>query len=163
MMTDAKDTFYIALRNRLAIANPQRTMVARGAQRPGILVEEAEPAASKMPLDVYVLRWTGVGRDASLPQTMTLLNCEIHYSTAGSDSACGLDRGRALATMDSEILQILSPTSTPTMDVSATPAAATGTTTFWTEPVFGPTVTSRDCLERVVKVTVVARQAGGKQ
>jgi hypothetical protein len=162
-MVNAKDTFYIALRNRLAAVNPQRTVVARGALRPGILVEEAEPAVSKMPRDVYVLRWTGLERNVCLPQTMALLHCEIHYCTAGSEAACGLDRGRSLATMDAEISEMLKPMSTPTMNLSTNPAAATGTTTFWTEPVFGPTTSNRDSLERVVKVTVLARQVGGEQ
>jgi len=162
-MVDAKDSFYIALRDRLTTLNPQRTMMARGAVRPGILVEEAEPAVSQLPRDVYVLRWTGVSRDLSLPSRMVMLNCEIHYCTAGSDAACGLDRGRALTTMDSEVVEMLEPASTPAMSFDAIPATATGGTTFWTTPSFGTTIISRDCLGRMAKVTVFARQAEGDE
>jgi len=51
-MENAKDTFYITLRNRLTSVNPNRTMLLRAVRRPGILVEEAEapvaePAAAE--------------------------------------------------------------------------------------------------------------------
>lgn len=162
-MVDAKDTFYVALRDRLATVNPQRTMLARGAIRPGILVEDAEPVTGKMPRNVYVLRWTALGCDLSLPQTMAMTGCEIRYATVGTEAACGLDRGRALAAMDAELLKILKPSSTPVMNYSVTPATATGATAFWTEPLFGPTTTTRDCLERVARVTILARQVEGVQ
>ncbi|HVJ08781.1 MAG TPA: hypothetical protein VM554_10380 [Acidisarcina sp.] len=162
-MLDAKDTFYIALRDRLAVVNPQRTMMVRGALRPGILVEDAEPVAAKMPRNVFVLRWTVLEKDPVLPQTMAILGCEIHYGTVGTEAALGLDRGRLLAIMDEELLQILRPLSAPVMNYSVVPATATGMTVLWTEPVFGATTMSRDSLERVVKVTVLARQAGGVQ
>ncbi len=42
-MQNAKDTFYLTLRNRLATVNPARTMTLRSVTRPGILVEDAEP------------------------------------------------------------------------------------------------------------------------
>ena len=34
-MQNAKDTFYVTLRDRLAAVNPARTMVVRGVTRPG--------------------------------------------------------------------------------------------------------------------------------
>ncbi len=39
-MQNAKDSFYMALRTRLAAINPERTILLRGAVRPGILAEE---------------------------------------------------------------------------------------------------------------------------
>jgi hypothetical protein len=38
-MQNAKDSFYMALRTRLATINPERTILLRGALRPGILAE----------------------------------------------------------------------------------------------------------------------------
>jgi hypothetical protein len=38
-MQNARDTFYVALRDRLAAVNPARTMVVRSVVRPGLLVE----------------------------------------------------------------------------------------------------------------------------
>jgi hypothetical protein len=62
-MQNAKDSFYMALRARLIAINPERTILLRGAMRPGILAEEAEAPFSQLPDDVFVLRWTGkIGR-----------------------------------------------------------------------------------------------------
>ncbi len=60
-MQNAKDSFYMALRTRLTAINPERTILLRGAVRPGILVEEAEAPFSQLPNDVFVLRWLGLG------------------------------------------------------------------------------------------------------
>ena len=48
-MQNAKDSFYMALRTRLTAINPERTILLRGAVRPGILVEEAEAPFSQLP------------------------------------------------------------------------------------------------------------------
>lgn len=162
-MVDAKDTFYVALRDRLAVVNPDRRMLTRGALRPSVLVEEAEPPTVNTVQDVFLIRWKGLRRERCLSQTVTLMDCEIHYSTAGTALACGLDRGRALGEMDLELMQMLEPSCAATMDYSADPCRATGTTVFWTEPEMCAATTLRDGLERVVKVTVVARQAEGQQ
>jgi hypothetical protein len=65
-MQNAKDSFYMALRTRLTTINPERTILLRGAVRPGILVEEAEAPFSQLPNDVFVLRWLGLGVDMDL-------------------------------------------------------------------------------------------------
>ena len=48
-MQNAKDSFYMALRTRLVAINPSRTILLRGAVRPGILVEEAEAPFPQLP------------------------------------------------------------------------------------------------------------------
>ena len=55
-MQNAKDSFYMALRTRLASINPERTVLLRGTVRPAILLEEAEAPFSQLPSDVFVLR-----------------------------------------------------------------------------------------------------------
>ncbi len=75
-MQNAKDSFYMALRTRLAAINPERTILLRGAVRPGILVEEAEAPFSQLPNDVFVLRWLGLGADVDLAPTMAAEECE---------------------------------------------------------------------------------------
>jgi hypothetical protein len=44
-----------------------------------------------------VLRWLGLGVDQDLPSTMVAEECEVLYSTLGTQSFGGLDRGRALS------------------------------------------------------------------
>ena len=76
-MQNAKDSFYMALRTRLIAINPSRTILLRGAVRPGILVEEAEAPFSQLPGDVFVLRWQGLSSDMNLSCTMAAEECEI--------------------------------------------------------------------------------------
>ena len=123
-MQNAKDSFYMALRNRLAVINPDRTILLRGPVRPGIVVEEAEAPFSPLPSDVFVLRWVGLGIDTDLASTIAAEECEILYQTCGTQSFGGLDRGRALSEMDEELVAILQPYYTPKLNYTPTPPAA---------------------------------------
>ena len=141
-MQNAKDSFYMALRTRLTTINPERTILLRGAVRPGILVEEAEAPFSQFPSDVFVLRWLGLGADMDLASTMAAEECEIIYQTCGTQSFGGLDRGRALSAMDEELMAMLQPFYTPKLNYTATPPAAMLTQVFWDEPAFAPIVSA---------------------
>lgn len=161
-MENAKDTFYVTLRNRLKVLNPQRTMILRGVQRPGILVEESEAVQPQPRTDVFVLQWTDLKVDMQLPSVMTQMTCEIRYTTCGTQANAELDRGRALSQMDAELLTLLSPNSAQKMNYGQTPAAAMETFVFWSGPDFQPLTTLRDSLTRVAKVTVFAFQEQGE-
>jgi hypothetical protein len=161
-MQNAKDSFYIALRTRLVTINPERTILLRGAERPGILVEEAEAPFSQLPNDVFVLRWLALGVDTNLGSTMAAAECEILYQTCGTQSFGGLDRGRALSEMDEELVAMLQPYFTPKLNFIATPPAAMLTQVFWDEATFTPIVTQRDLLSRSAKVVVYSYQEQGE-
>ncbi|HEY1500838.1 MAG TPA: hypothetical protein VGF88_14760 [Acidobacteriaceae bacterium] len=162
-MQNAKDTFYITLRSRLAAVNPARTMTLRAATRPGILVSEAEAPPAQPLLDVFALNWTGMQADLQLPAILARMTCEIRYCTAGTQNNAGLDRGRALEEMDSEVLKLLYPYSAPKVNYTQDPAVTMETIVFWSEPEFDPITTLRDSLSRTVKVTVFAFQEQGEQ
>jgi hypothetical protein len=161
-MQNAKDSFYMALRSRLDAINPQRTIVLRGAVRPGIFVEEAEAPFSQLPDDVFILRWMSLGTDVDLDSVLVAAECEILYQTCGSQSFGGLDRGRALSAMDEELLSMLRPFRTAKLSFIATPPAPMLTQVFWDEPAFGPILTQRDRLSRSVKVMVYSYQEQGE-
>jgi hypothetical protein len=161
-MQNAKDSFYMALRTRLALINPERTILLRGAVRPGILVEEAEAPSSQLPNDVFILRWLGLGVDLDLGSTMVAEQCELIYQTCGTQSFGGLDRGRSLSEMDEELTAMLQPSSTPKLNFTATPPAAMLTQVFWDEPGFVPTVIQRDRLTRSANVMVYSYQEQGE-
>jgi hypothetical protein len=161
-MQNAKDSFYMALRSRLISVNPDRTVVLRGAVRPGILVEEAEAPFNQLPSDVFVLRWLGLGTDANFDITLIASECEIIYQTCGCQSFGGLDRGRALSAMDGELLSILQPFFAPKLSFTATPPAPLLTQVFWDEPGFGPVTIQKDRLGRSVKVTIYSYQEQGE-
>jgi hypothetical protein len=137
-------------------------IILRGLQRPGILVEEAEAVVPQMPADAFVLRWTELAVDTQLPLALAEMTCEVHYTTGGTQTNSGLDRGRALAEMDAELLSILSPNCAQKMNYTQTPTAAIETRVFWTEPQFQPTVTLRERLARVATLTVFAFEEQGE-
>jgi hypothetical protein len=161
-MQNAKDSFYMALRTRLAAINPERTILLRGTVRPGILVEEAEAPFSQLPNDVFILRWLGLGADLDLASTMVAEQCEIIYQTCGTQSFGGLDRGRSLSVMDEELMVMLQPFYIPKLNYTVTPAVAMLTKVFWDEPGFGPIVIQRDRLSRSANVMVYSYQEQGE-
>ena len=161
-MQNAKDSFYVALRARLVVINPERVILLRASLRPGILVEEAEAPFAQLPTDVFVLRWLGLAVDQDLPAAMVAEECEVLYSTLGTQSFGGLDRGRALSAMDEELVRMLNPFWTPKLNYTASPAVALLTNVFWDEPVFGQAVVVRDRLSRVARVVVYSYQESGE-
>jgi hypothetical protein len=161
-MQNAKDSFYMVLRSRLIAINPERTVLLRGAVRPGIVVEEAEAPFNQLPNDVYVLRWLGLGVDMDLASTMAAEQCEILYQTCGTQSFGGLDRGRLMSQMDEEVTAMLQPFHTPKLNYTATPPAAMLTQVFWDEPGFSPLTVERDRLSRSANVMLYSYQEQGE-
>jgi len=137
-MQSAKDSFYVALRDRLAARNPQRTVFLNGVTRPAVVVMENECVTAAGPLpEAFYLGWgtaqqVGAMRNGQPP--LLSLECTISYWTGGSAEMQGVDRGRVLAQLDSELLAICSPPSAGKCDYSQTPAADLGTKVLWTLP-----------------------------
>jgi hypothetical protein len=166
-MINAKDTFYIMLRDRIATLNPARTMVLRGVTRPGVLVEENELATNDVVPDVFRLRWTALQIDAQGPLPLATMTCEILYATEGNSGNGGMDRGRLLAQMDEELSAALR--ATPHHIVKTNYATSFGvapvvmaTNVFWSDAVFTPTVVAAERLERVATVEVFCYQEAGE-
>ncbi len=156
-MQHAKDSFYLALRDRLAVINPARTIVVNGAERPAILVEENESPTSAPPEPhAFYLRW-GAARAVKGPlsafRPLLALECTISYAAAGSTESAQ-DRGRALADLDLELLQTCTPPRTPKCDCTSTPPAPLGTTVFWGMPEFGEPTEDGERLHRTARLTI---------
>ena len=140
-MQNLKDTFYLLLRDRIAAANPARTVVLRGALRPGVVAAENElPTATPIP-DAFSLTWSSLAvEQTALP--LTAMRCEIAYMTDGTAGNAGMDRGRLLTAMDAELEAALGSTqtqSTPKITVgNGQPTPADGTSIFWSDVTFGP-------------------------
>ena len=161
-MQNARDSFYIVLRDRLAAVNPLRALTIRAVQRPGILIEDAEAPMAELPNDVFVLRWTALSLNENLPITLASMECEIHYATSGTQSFSGLDRGRALTEMDHELNSITKPWCVPKMRYTSTPAVALNTKVFWTAPVFTAANIVRNQISRVAKMVVLSFEEPGE-
>jgi hypothetical protein len=157
-MQNAKDTFYLALRNRLAVLNPALTITLGGVVRPGILVEESETPTAQMPSDVFVLRWSGAAVDTQLPAQLESQTCEIWYWSRGSDTNADMDRGRLLTEMDAELTAILEPPNTGKLVVSGTMDLAMNTNVFWLDAVYAPVKRDGERLLRIATVQVCSLQ-----
>src|SRR6202012_4652064 len=103
-MQNARDTFYVTLRDRLAAVNPARTIVLRGVTRPGVLVEENELASATVPVNAFCLRWTGLSVDTQGALPLATMTCEISYMTDGDSGNGGMDRGRLLSGVDAAVV-----------------------------------------------------------
>jgi hypothetical protein len=157
-MQNAKDTFYLALRGRLATLNAARAITIAGTTRPGILVEENETPTMQMPSDVFVLRWTGAGLLTQLPAAVEMQSCEISYWTRGSDTNMDMDRGRLLTEMDAELAAMLQPQWSPKLTVSGQSDLPMDTNIFWLDAVFGATKRDGERLVRSATVQVFSLQ-----
>jgi len=163
-MQNARDTFYLTLRDRLAALNPARTMVVRGATRPGLLVEENELASAYEPADAFRLRWTGVRVDAVGALPLVVMVCEIRYGTDGNAGNGGMDRGRLLAGMDAELAGAVNaaPQRVGKRNYAVSPSVELGTNVFWGDVAFGAVTVNGERLERVATVEVFCYQEAGE-
>ncbi|MHB1023188.1 MAG: hypothetical protein ACYC46_07790 [Acidobacteriaceae bacterium] len=161
-MENAKNTFYVTLRDRLAVVNPERTMVLRGLIRPGILVEENEMLTAMQPPDVFVLRWTKLQVDTNLPIPLAQMECEFLYATDGNADNAGMDRGRLLAAMDAELMAMMTPNSTQKMNYTPNTVQTMQTNVFWGNPVFAPVKVTDERLERSATVQVYSYEEPGE-
>ncbi len=162
----AKDTFYKVLRDRVAAANPARTVVIRGLIRPGVVVQENElPIAALdgiVPVDAFCLRWTELRVDGHGALPLLTAVCEIQYATDGTAGMAGLDRGRALGTMDAELMAAiaLTPQSAGADTVAeiagggASTVTVAATRVFWGGLTLKAAVMKNERMERTAEVEV---------
>ena len=120
-MQAAKDSFYMALRERLAALNPARTMVIDGVTVPAIVVREnLEPRFIEAQPQAFYLDFGDI-LIAESSRPMLGVDCHIWYASEGSGGT-GVDRGRVLAEMDTELVRICDPPHTEMLDYSQNPA-----------------------------------------
>jgi hypothetical protein len=143
-MQFAKDSFFLALQQRLAGLNPARTVTVNGATVPAVLVAENLPPSSAEPQpNTFYIEWStaqvvdGHAGDGALMS----LECVISYYTLGTVPSM-VDRGRVLGQLDDELLGICQPPNTEKMDYTQSPSADLGTSVFWSQPAFEEATTS---------------------
>lgn len=143
-MQSTKDTFYITLRDRLAALNPARTITLNGVTRPAIVVAENEAVLPVKPLpDAFYIEW---GAAQAMPMqigdcAIFSLECLISYHTLGTVQS-GVDRGRALAGLDTELLNITQPATSPQRDYTQSTPVDLGTSIVWSTPQLGKIIGS---------------------
>jgi len=154
-MQPTKDSFYVALRDRLVVVDPNRTITLDGATRPAIAVIENEPpTGAPLLCDAFYLHW-GNARPAALAAgSLMAMECTISYCTKGTVQNGNLDRGRDLAGLDNDLLAICAPPQTPKCDYSSGSPVPLGSTIFWTQPVLNAAKSTPPYVGRDVTVTV---------
>jgi len=143
-MQFAKDSFFLALQQRLAGVNPARTVTINGTTVPAVLaVENLPPAAAEPQPNTFYIEWgpaAVVDGHAGNAALMSLA-CVISYYTLGTVESM-VDRGRVAGQLDNELLAICQPTSTEKIDYTQSPSADLGTSVFWNQPSFEEATTS---------------------
>ncbi len=143
-MQFAKDSFFLALQQRLAGLNPARTVTINGATVPAVLVMENLPPASAEPQpNTFYIEWGTAAIVDGHAGTAALmsLECVISYYSLGTVPSM-VDRGRVLGQLDGELLGICQPTNTEKYDYTQSPSTDLGTSVFWNQPTFEEATTS---------------------
>jgi len=138
VMQFAKDSFFLALQERLGGLNPARTVVVNGATVPAVVVAENLPPTSGEPFpNAFYIEWGAASVMDGHAGNGALMGaeCMISYYTLGSVESM-VDRGRVLGELDAELLGICQPTNTEKRDYTQAPSVDLGTRVFWTQPVF---------------------------
>lgn len=139
-MQFTKDSFYMALLARLVALNPQRTVTLNGATRPALIVAENELVIPVEPLpDAFYIEWGAVAaavKQQTGSRALMAMDCVISHHTFGTVGS-GVDRGRTLAALDTELLSICQPPRTSKRDYTQTPSVDLGTNILWTVPELG--------------------------
>lgn len=162
-MQSAKDTFYIALRDRLAKVNATRTTTVRGQTRPAVVVDENEIPDREADQGVFHLKWGQRTTDRSGALPLDILECEISYSARGGDALSVLARGRQMDAMDAELSAMLHPPLAQKMQFDATGSSPMQTNIFWCEEGQRALTVKDDTLTRVVRVAVMSYREGGER
>jgi len=150
-MQYAKDTFYIALRDRLAVVNPARTVTVEGVVRPAVVVAENEGSLLGQE-NVFVLTW-GDAQFVGNGTKLMKMTCTIQYATSGATDS-GNDRGRVLGSLDGELMASALPPRAMKTDYTKIPPASLGTAMFWTDLEFAPPKDEAGKIARTAKTTV---------
>jgi hypothetical protein len=136
-MQFAKDSFYIALRERLAALNPARVVTIQGEPRPALIVSENEAVTSSAAFaDAFYIDWGKmhvVKEHSQGGRPLMGVDCAIRYFSAGTCTSA-VDRGRTLAALDMELLSICHPANTRKCDYTQSPSVDLGSGIFWTAP-----------------------------
>jgi hypothetical protein len=136
-MQAAKDSFFRALQSRLAVVNPNRTILINGVTRPAIIAAENQPfPPPKLFFNTFYIHWIAapVVRGFSgtvAPRYEQIAQIEYFVSGTASLERPFADRGRLMAALDRELLAILYPGFTPKLDYSSSPPQPLGSVLHW--------------------------------
>lgn len=136
-MQPTKDSFFRALQARLAVVNPERTVDLDGVTRPAILVVENEPyPPPRLFFHTFYLHWLGAPAVRAFTRTLApryeqLAQIEYFVQGTASLERPFADRGRIMALLDRELIEILYPGFVEKRDHSVEPPQSLGSYLYW--------------------------------
>ena len=154
-MQATKGSFYLTLRDRLVQADPGRTITVDGITRPAIVVvENDKPSVTARQHDAFYLEWGEARAVRPAISTLMAMTCSVSYASAGTEQNGGLDRGRVLGGLESELLGLCSPAVTRKNDYTSGNPVDLGSNIFWSQPVFRAAKADTGCVAREASITV---------
>jgi hypothetical protein len=154
-MQATKDSFYVTLRDRLAQAYPARTITVDGITRPAIVVvENDKPSVTARQHDAFYLAWGEARPVQPAISNLMAMVCTMSYASAGTEQNGGLDRGRSVTELESELLDVCSPRTVSKSDWTGTNGVDLGSSIFWTVPTFRATEAAPNCVAGEAAITV---------
>jgi hypothetical protein len=146
----------VTLRDRLTQAYPARTITVDGITRPAlVVVENDKPSVTAPQHDAFYIEWGDAHAVRPATSTVTALNCTISYTSSGTEQNGGLDRGRMMGELESELMAICSPASAQKCDYTGSgDPVYLGTDIFWSQPTFRATKAAPGCVAREASLTV---------
>jgi hypothetical protein len=159
-MQAAKDSFFRALQARLATVNPSRTISVDGVVRPAILVVENESyPPPKLLFNTFYIHWLGAPVVSEFVTTLAPryeLIAQVEYFVQGSSALQRpfADRGRLIAQLDRELIEVLFPGCTDKLDHSVAPPLPLGSRLLWRWTPDMRTITEEGVLRRIATVNV---------
>jgi len=154
-MQATKDSFYLTMRDRLAQLDPGRTITVDGITRPAIVVvENDKPSVTARQHDAFYLEWGEARAVRPAISTLMAITCTLSYASAGTEQNGGLDRGRTLGALESDLLGMCSPAVTRKNDYTGVNPVDLGSNLFWSQPVFRPAKAEPGCVAREASITV---------
>jgi hypothetical protein len=154
-MQATKDSFYIAMRERLVEVDPELTVMIDGVTRPAIVVIENEPPSAQRGQDeTFYLEWGGTRLVHPATSTLMAMDCAITYTCSGQSASGGVGRGRELGMLDADLLAICLPAQAHKSDYSSGAAVDLGSYIFWSVPNLEPLKTEAQQVGREAQITV---------
>ena len=159
-MQAAKDSFFRALQSRLMTVNPARSIRVDGVARPAILVVENEAyPPPKLHFNTFYVQWLGVSAIRGFARTLAPRYeqiAQVEYFVQGTAPLPRpfADRGRLMAQLDRELIEILFPGYTEKLDYNVTPPQSLGSLLLWHWAPDLRTIVEGGFLRRVTTVNV---------
>lgn len=161
-MQNAKDTFYVTLRDRLAAVNADRTVAVRGQVRPAVVVDENEEPARGVDAGAFHLQWSDVSIDTRPGLLMESALCRVAYRSRSDAGGSELGRGRVLDAMHEELTAMLQPESAPLQLFNESGSEMLRGRVWWLED-GARVVTDKDgMVQAVALVRVMSRREDGE-